>query len=128
MKKFVLLFLVILFSATSANAADLIRYNNAGMPISIQRNMGMPVSVTSLPNRAVIMQNHGIAHPAMPAMPSRPTLARYNSPCYRRPPRMMNYNFMPPIRPITTVSRLNRNYSANMSRRSYTQNGVTYYD
>ena len=82
MKKFVLLFLVILFSATSANAADLIRYNNAGMPISIQRNMGMPVSVTSLPNRAVIMQNHGIAHPAMPAMPSRPTLARYNSPCY----------------------------------------------
>lgn len=125
-----------MFSVLSANAVDVIRYNNAGVPISISRNLGRPVNVSHMSYYSRARLRPGMSHPAGFARPIYPPERRYRYDCRRRPPmppdRMGNHNFMPmpsavvPTR--TTISRLNKNSSANVPKSSHTINGVTYYD
>lgn len=47
MKKFILLSIVILFTLTNANAVTtVVKYNNAGAPVSVTRGYGRPMSMS----------------------------------------------------------------------------------
>ena len=127
MKKFLLLFVIFLFTITDANAVTTtVRYNNAGVPIRITRGYGRPAGINNLERHNYYTRR---ARPAMPATPALPygyrTRHAHNNP----PPPLVNYNFPAPVQSANVPkSRLDKNFNAVVPQKSYTMNGVTYYN
>ncbi len=127
MKKILFLLVVFLFTMTGANAiTTTVRYNNAGVPVTVTRGYGRPVSMARYEQHNYYTRR---ARPAMPATPALPygyrTRHAHNNP----PPPLMNYNFPAPVQSATIPqSRLDRNFNAVVPKKSYTMNGVTYYN
>ena len=109
---------------TSANAVTTtVRYNNAGVPVTITRGYGSPISM------ARFEQHNYFTRHARPAMPSRPAMPYGHRLRPQVPPSLMNYNFPAPVQSATVPqSRLDRNFNAVVPKKSYTMNGVTYYN
>lgn len=127
MKKILLLVIAFLFSITYANATTtFVNFNNAGVPITVTRGYSKPVSIA----RAYGYGNY--ARPAQPSMPARPAMPYgYRTRNAYIPPSLTNYNFPAPVQSPTIpqqTSRLNKNYNAVIPQKSYTMNGVTYYN
>lgn len=125
MKKFLLLFVMLSFSVTNANAVTTsVKYNNAGVPLTITRGFGPTISA--------YRYNYGnYAHPSRYARRARPY--RYGPRHAQLPPPLMNYNYPAPVQSATTttttsVSRLSKDYTVPTPKKSYTMNGVTYYN
>ena len=129
MKKFLLLTVVFLFTLTNANAVTtVVRYNNAGAPVSVTRGYGRPMSMA----QASQYGYSRYAHPARPSMPARPAMPYgYRTRNAYIPPSLTNYDYPAPVQSATIpqqTSRLNKNYNAVLPQKSYTMNGVTYYN
>lgn len=127
MKKFLLLLVVFLFTITNANAVTTyVRYNNAGSPLSVTRGYGPSMTMAQASRYGYTRY----ARPARPSMPSRPAFPyghRARHP--QMPPTMTNYNFLAPVQSaIIPKSRLDKNFDAVVPKKSYTMNGVTYYN
>jgi len=126
MKKFLLVILTLFFTLSCANATTtVVRYNNAGMPVTIARGYSAPVSIRRYE------QYNRYARRARPSLPSRPALPYgYRTRHAHIPPSITNYNFPAPVQSavIKPTSRLNKNYSVSLPQKSYTLNGVTYYN
>lgn len=129
MKKFLLLLVIFLFSITNANAVSTyVRYNNAGTPLSVTRGYGKPMTMSEASQRYGYTR---YARPAHPSVPSRPAMPYgYRTRHAHMPPPLTNYNFLAPVQSATipTQSRLDRNYNVSLPQKSYTMNGVTYYN
>ena len=130
MKKIILLSIVFLFTLTNANAVTtVVKYNNAGAPVSVTRGYGRPMSMS----QAYQYDYDRYARPARLAMPARPAMPYgYRTRQGYLPPSLNNYNFLAPVQSATIpqqqTSRLNKNYNAVVPQKSYTMNGVTYYN
>jgi hypothetical protein len=123
MKKFLLIFAVFVFTTVEANAAtSFVKFNNAGAPVTIARGGGNPVSVRT-------MSQGGYSRIAHPTLPARPAIPYYRSRYVYAPP-MPYYNYPTPIHTAAAPqpSRLNSSTAPNIPTKSYTMNGVTYYN
>lgn len=124
MKKFLVTILFLMMTVLSANATTSVRYNCAGAPVSIQRNYGVPVSMSTVRSA---YNRSGNLYPG--------NTGYYRNYNYGRVPysmqqrRMMNYNSPTAgvVQATRTVSRFSKNYSI-APRRSYVANGVRYYN
>jgi len=128
MKNFLLLAVIFLFTTTSANAiTTYVKYNNAGSPVSVTRGYGRPMTMAEASQYGY----NRYARPARPSVPSRPAMPYgYRTRHAHIPPALTNYNFPAPVQSATipNTSRLDRNYNVSLPQKSYTMNGVTYYN
>ncbi len=129
MKKFLLLAVIFLFTMTSANAVTTyVRYNNAGSPLSVTRGYGPSMTMAQASRYGYTRY----ARPARPSVPARPAMPYgYRTRHAHIPPSLTNYNFLAPVQSATihkNTSRLDRNYNVSLPQKSYTMNGVTYYN
>lgn len=144
MKKIFLTVLCLMFTTLCANADTMIvRYNNAGAPITVSRGWHAPVSMS----RAETMYSSNyrgyngyrrtpccnrLAMPSRLATTSRQAIpyGYANTPLgMQKNPGIMNYSNPTNnvVRPAQTVSRFDKNYTIR-PKRSYVANGVTYYN
>lgn len=132
MKKILLLAVIFFFTLTNADATTtVVKYNNAGAPVTLTRGYGRPMSMS----QASQYGYDRYAHPARPAMPARLAMPARSYGCRTRhgyfPTSLNNYNLVTPVQSATIpqqTSRLNKNYNAVIPQKSYTMNGVTYYN
>lgn len=127
MKKILLVFAMFLFTVTNANATtSYTRYNNIGTPISRAKIYN---------EQAQVYKYDRYTYRRQPALPARPARIRPIIPAmpYGYRPR---YIYLTPIATEQTVqsastqpmSRLDKNFNAVLPKKSYTMNGVTYYN
>ena len=124
MKKFLLFLFIFLFTATTANAGTAyVRYNNAGSPMTVTRGYSRPLRISEV-------NQYNYARRARPSMPSRPAMPYgYRTRHAHIPRTLTNYNFPAPVQSATIPqSRLDKNFNAVIPTKSYTMNGVTYYN
>ena len=127
MRKLLLLLVIFLFTATNANAVTTyVKYNNAGSPLSVTRGYGMPMTMA----QASQYRYNRYARPARPSVPARPAMPYgYRTRHAHIPPSLTNYNFPAPVQSATIPqSILDKNSNAVVPQKSYTMNGVTYYN
>ena len=123
MKKFLLILVIFIFAAAEVNASTAyVKFNNAGSPVTVARGYGAPVSV-----RSAAGSNY--AKPARTVVPARPVVPYYRS-RYAYMPPMPYYNYSAPVQTAAAPqpSRLDSNSSPVIPTKSYTMNGVTYYN
>lgn len=125
MKKFVLLFLVIMFTCIDVNASTQVFFGNTGRPS--YRVSGAYRSTTSVHRfgtnagfapqniRRAQVRNRAIARQKAMTRGARQYANNYNNTAYSRP-----------IQPAQ-MSRFNKNYKIS-TQRAITRNGVTYYN
>lgn len=138
MKKVLVLLVMILFSCVPVNASYQVFYNAGGVPISRAYGGGMRHSINNFGSNALftpqnirreqarrraIAREEAITN----AINSMGKNNRYNG---GMNPRMYS-NYTPRSTSRTAVveqSRFDRNYTPTRTTRSYTRNGVTYYN
>ena len=130
MRKFILTVLCLFITTLGANASTtVVRYNNAGAPVSVSNGWHAPVSVQRARtmygyNDRNMYRRNRYARPSMPYSYRRTPCGAYNN-----QPQIANYNI--PTQNVTgtvnSISRFDKNYTIR-PRRSYVSNGVTYYN
>ena len=125
MKKFLLLVLGLFFCINCADAATtFVSYNNAGAPLTIARGASRPVSASRVSDCPCTRYSR----PSVPARPAMPY--GYRTRNAHIPTALTNYNFPAPVQSasIPQISRFDKNNGAVIPKKSYTMNGVTYYN
>lgn len=126
MKKFLLMILVIFFTSIEANATTQVFFTNTGRPS--YRVVGANRSVTS-------MHNFGSNARFAPANAHRAQIGQRSTQRHKAMPRSMAQKYPNSFgnqniqnRQIATqTSRFNKNYTIS-SQKSYSRNGITYYN
>lgn len=127
MKKIILIVLCLMFSVMSANASTTyVRYNRAGVPVSVARGWGAPMSVSRA--QAMYGQRYRYGYPR----PYGYQGMRYNnyprtSGCGRNNKYQPTVVVPTPVAAASTVSRLSKDYTIRQQK-SYVSNGVRYYN
>ena len=129
MKKFILTVLCLFITTLGANASTtVVRYNNAGAPVSVSQGWHAPISVQRA--RRVYGYDNGNMYRRRYSRPAMPYSYR-RTPCRacNNQPQIANYNIPAQnvARTVNTISRFDKNYTIR-PRRSYVSNGVTYYN
>ena len=139
MKKLLLTVLCLIFTSLSVNAATtVVRYNGAGVPVSVSHGWHAPVTMRQAEaghGYGSRSYGHNYRPYAYRSSYSYPRYARPARPCGCNRARMasqsrgINYTNPSSSRVSTTtqMSRLNKNYTIR-PRRSYVENGVRYYN
>ena len=124
MQKFLLLAVTFLFTLTSVNATTTtVRFNN-GVPIYASRGGSRPVPVPHTTQHNYYMGK------IKPTLPSRPPRTYGYARRIYIPPVVTNYYIPAPVHTTAdaTPSRFDRNNRVIIPTKSYTMNGVTYYN
>ncbi len=124
MKKFLLVLAIFIFAAAEANATTAyVKFNNAGSPVTVTRGFNAPISVRS-------PAGSNYASPARTVAPIRTVIPYGYRSRYAYIPPMPYYNYPAPIHTAEAPqpSRLDSNTAPNIPTKSYTMNGVTYYN
>lgn len=131
MKKLLLVFFTVLFTTLSSNAAAIVSYGPGGVPLSMQLG----------PKKYSVVGDYyhfGENALASPQNIARQRMRRINNQIRRRNtiaegyvPTIKNSAGVLPSAPVEytrSISRFNRNYRISAPRKSYTRNGITYYN
>jgi len=125
MKKILLILIIFLFAATEVNAATTsIKFSNTGVPMTAARGSLRPVGISR-----VAQHNYSTGR-VRPTLASRPPRSYGYARRIYVPPVITNYYIPTPTQAAVAnpPSRLDRNNRAIIPTKSYTMNGVTYYN
>ncbi len=128
MKKLLAVFFVFILTNCAANASTSVYYNRAGAVVSVAPGVSRPMSQNVYEHRIRIHQRRYVrAH----RRPARPCHNNFVGPAMTRAERMQRYGYSPIVvqkKPAPVeVSRFSKNYTIP-TQKSYTRNGITYYN
>ena len=129
MKRFILILAVMMFTTLSANAMYMQGVGGVGHPTHVMMPSGHMRSINNFGSNAAFLPKNTVGAAARMRMARGPATLRGGD-RFARPYGYNGYNMggsMNTPRPVQ-VSRFDRNYQISTTRKSYTRNGVTYFE
>jgi hypothetical protein len=133
MKRFILILAVLLLTNVSANAVYYRSIGGIGRPTHVMTPSGHMKSLNNFGSNAAFLPHNRIAAGQRMRMREHMKYTRvHNHDRFARPYGYYNHGYgVGPARAVVRSvppSRFNRNYQITSQSRSYTRNGITYFD